>query len=176
MVDSISHLKAMEDRFVASLRQLLEKKAWTVYRLAKESGVSEGHLRNILSGKREPTDEVLAKLAPALEASFDQLKAWADADRLGDEGLARLRKYVLAKQEEAHETRTRFVEKRGYMELIRDELERLSQLPADHPDRAKIGDLLERNKQLDAELREELAEVDKQLDELIAFRDRFKDL
>lgn len=78
--ECISELAPMESLFANSLLRQLEQKKWTVYRLAKESGVTEGHLRNIISGKRSPTDEVLSKLAPALAVPLDQLKAWARAE------------------------------------------------------------------------------------------------
>lgn len=41
----------------------------------------------IETGKRAATPEVIAKLAPVLQMPTDELQAWADADRIGEERL-----------------------------------------------------------------------------------------
>lgn len=82
-------------RFAEKLSQARAAKDWSKYRLAKETGFSEAYIGQLESGKGSPSPEALGRLSQALEVPLDELQAWADADRLGDEGLARLKRYVL---------------------------------------------------------------------------------
>ena len=88
------NLEKMKRTFAERLGQLMTEKGLTAYRVSKETEVSEGHLSNMLKGRRPPTDEVLSKLAPVLGVPFDELKAWANADKLGAEELAAIRQYI----------------------------------------------------------------------------------
>ncbi|MFR4583822.1 helix-turn-helix domain-containing protein [Clostridium cadaveris] len=52
--------------------KLLEAKGWTKYKLAKESGIPQSSLHDILSGKiKNPTGERLKSIADALGVSVD---------------------------------------------------------------------------------------------------------
>lgn len=82
-------------RFGERLRAIREKVGLSGYRVASDAGVDGGLYAKIETGQRHPTDDVLSKLAPVLGIPFDELKAWADADRLGQEGIERLKRFVL---------------------------------------------------------------------------------
>lgn len=71
--------------FGQRLQRLIDERGSTKYRLGKESGVQQDLIGKIVRGDRSATDEVLAKLAPALGVPYDQLKAWARADGMGEE-------------------------------------------------------------------------------------------
>lgn len=79
----------MELTFGEHLHKTLVERGLTKYRLWKLSGVSESLLGRIERGEREPTDEVLRKLAGVQELGvpYAQLRAWADTDLLGEERL-----------------------------------------------------------------------------------------
>ncbi|MDP4147426.1 MAG: helix-turn-helix transcriptional regulator [Bacillota bacterium] len=52
----------------------MDKKGWTKYKLAKEAGIGQSTLSEILSGKKKnPSVNTLQKIASALEVSFDEL-------------------------------------------------------------------------------------------------------
>lgn len=79
----------------SKLRSLLDSSGMTAYRLAKNSGVPSSNLSDFLNGKKMPTDDVLSKLAPVLGVEFDELRAYADFERIGGEaGLARIQRYL----------------------------------------------------------------------------------
>lgn len=77
------------------LRDLIASSGLTAYRVAADSGVPRSNLSDYLNGKKFPSDDVLAKLAPVLGVPLEQLQAWADAERLGAERLDGIEKYVL---------------------------------------------------------------------------------
>jgi transcriptional regulator with XRE-family HTH domain len=58
--------------------------------LAEQSSVQQALLSLLEAGKREPTDEVLGKLAPALGIGFWELKQATFDDRISDEEAAAL--------------------------------------------------------------------------------------
>jgi transcriptional regulator with XRE-family HTH domain len=66
----------------------------TAYRVSLDSGIDRALYSKIESGKRPATDDVLQKLAPVLDEDFDKLKAWADLDRLGAEGIERIKTHA----------------------------------------------------------------------------------
>lgn len=65
------------------------------YKVAIEAGVDRAFLNQILAGKKPISADVIDKVAPVLGLDAEELKAWADADRLGEEGIERLKKFVL---------------------------------------------------------------------------------
>lgn len=84
--------------FGKRLQELIDERGITKYRLGKESGVSENLIGKIVRGERNPTDEVIAKLAPVLGIAVSEMQAWADADRLGDDRLRAVQEHVVAPQ------------------------------------------------------------------------------
>lgn len=55
------------------LETLLNEKGWTKYRLAKESGLAQATVHDILSGKKvNPNANTLAKIADALGVSVNE--------------------------------------------------------------------------------------------------------
>lgn len=82
--------------FGPRLEQARQALGLSKYRVAKDAKLNESYYGKLERGAAPPpSDDVLSDLAPVLGVDFDQLKAWADADRLGDEGLERLKRYVL---------------------------------------------------------------------------------
>lgn len=67
----------------------------TAYRLARETGISEAHVYNVLNGKREATDDVLERIAPHLGVSLAELLARRDVSALGPQGMERIKRYAL---------------------------------------------------------------------------------
>ena len=64
----------MEDsKFAALIKSSLEKKGWTISRLAEESGVTTITIRNALAGKHNANVLTLSALSKALEIDFDEL-------------------------------------------------------------------------------------------------------
>lgn len=67
-----------------NIQRLIEERGWTIYRLAKESGVTVSALYNIGKKRQGPYVETLVKLADALNVSLDELvrekEAAADYD------------------------------------------------------------------------------------------------
>lgn len=100
-------------KFGERLRAIREKLGLSGYRVAADAGVDGGLYAKIETGKRHPTDEVLSKLSPVLGVPLDELKAWANADKLGKDGLEGLKRYVLMPEEEAA-----FQEWRRLMDLL----------------------------------------------------------
>lgn len=88
----------MPQQFAERLIALRTSRGLSCNRLSHLADVDQSTLNKIELGKRSPTDDVLSKLAPVLAVPYDQLKAWADADRLGDEGLERLARHIPALQ------------------------------------------------------------------------------
>lgn len=62
----------------ARLRQLLEERGWTAYRLAKESGLSESTLANIFKRNTVPSISTLEAVCAAFGISLAQF--FADQD------------------------------------------------------------------------------------------------
>ena len=76
------------------LAGLLDRRGLTGYRLAKASGMTPGHVSNVLTGKRPITREFLEKFSQVSGHDIDELLAWLDAERLGAEGLDRLGRWL----------------------------------------------------------------------------------
>lgn len=76
----------------------------TVHGLALDARIGPSNVYGMLSGRRKPsrrkaeddTDGDIEKIARVewLKVSEDELKAWADVDRIGLDGIARLRRHV----------------------------------------------------------------------------------
>lgn len=81
--------------FGQKLARAIEVAGLTKYKLAKLSGVSDAHLTNLTSGKRDPTDDIMQKLAPHLGVPLKDLRLWADLEHLGYEGLVRVEEYII---------------------------------------------------------------------------------
>ena len=57
------------------IEQQLKSKGWSVYRLAKKSGVSQSNLSNLKTGRlKEMSWTNMCKLADALEVSLDEFR------------------------------------------------------------------------------------------------------
>ena len=79
--------------FGRKLVELREARGLSCNRLALQAGVNQPLLTQIELGKRRPTEDLVAKVACALDTPVDVLQAWADLDRMGlerSEALARL--------------------------------------------------------------------------------------
>jgi len=55
------------------IKKCREAKGWSQYRLAKESGVSQGRISEIEAGKGSPSLGTLRALAKALGVTLDEL-------------------------------------------------------------------------------------------------------
>ncbi|MRN51956.1 helix-turn-helix domain-containing protein [Paenibacillus monticola] len=60
-------------RIEENMQRLINKKNWTIYRLAKESNVAVSALYNIGKKRQGPYAETLIKLADALGVTVDEL-------------------------------------------------------------------------------------------------------
>lgn len=56
-----------------NIQRFIDEKGWTIYRLAKESGVTVSALYNIGKKRQGPYAETLVKLADALGVTLDEL-------------------------------------------------------------------------------------------------------
>lgn len=56
-----------------NIEALLQKKGWSRYRLAKQSGISEQTIRNIMEQLHEPRLSIVATLANALGVTPNRL-------------------------------------------------------------------------------------------------------
>lgn len=56
-----------------NMQRLIDERGWTIYRLAKESGVTVSALYNIGKKRQGPYVETAVKLADALNVSLDEL-------------------------------------------------------------------------------------------------------
>lgn len=82
----------MAQPFTDYLRSMLEAGGVTAYRLAKLTGMSEGHVSNLLKGRREFTDDVVERIAEALNIDPEEMKARRDVETLA-ENIERIRQY-----------------------------------------------------------------------------------
>ena len=58
--------------------QLLQEKRITAYRIAKETGISQGLMNEYKSGKKSPNIQNLVKIADYLDCSIDYLLGRTD--------------------------------------------------------------------------------------------------
>lgn len=72
------------------LKASRESKGLSGYRVSAEAGIDRGLYAKIETGQRQPTDDVLTKLAPVLEIPLDELRAWAEADRIQEQRVAKM--------------------------------------------------------------------------------------
>jgi len=61
-----------KEKFYTRLDQLLEQNNWTVYRLAKEAGLSTSTIYNLLKRKSEPKMETFLKLVRAFHLTVEE--------------------------------------------------------------------------------------------------------
>ncbi len=54
-----------------ALRRMRERSGLSVTALAREAGISQPHLTNIETGDRQPSPEVLVRLAAVLKAALE---------------------------------------------------------------------------------------------------------
>ena len=55
------------------LKNLRQSKGITVYRLSQETGISQNHIRELESGKRNPSVETLRRLCDALAVNLSEM-------------------------------------------------------------------------------------------------------
>lgn len=55
------------------LKDLRQSKGITVYRLSQETGISQNHIRELESGKRNPSVETLRRLCDALGVNLSEM-------------------------------------------------------------------------------------------------------
>ena len=64
--------------FTEYFREILQNKAITGYRIAKETGISQGLMAAYIRGERFPTINNLVKIADYLDCSVDYLLCRTD--------------------------------------------------------------------------------------------------
>ena len=67
------------------IRELMEARGWTIYRLAKETGVSWSTIRNMFDRNTEPTVPTLEALCKGLNISLAELLLGDGYPELSDE-------------------------------------------------------------------------------------------
>lgn len=91
------------------IRALMEARGWTVYRLAKESGVSWSTVRNMFNRNTEPTVPTLEALCKGLGITLTELLLGTDYPELNDQ-----QKELLARWEQLSPN-----DKELYLDLLR---------------------------------------------------------
>ena len=69
----------------SKIRALMEERGWTVYRLAKESGVSWSTIRNMFDRNTEPTVPTVEALCKGLGITLEELLLGEGFTALDDE-------------------------------------------------------------------------------------------
>lgn len=85
MLETLEKPRKLASMFAEALRAALIEKGKTKYRVAEDSGVSEGMLSRYAKGERVPSDETIDRIAAVLALDPEPFKAAAAADRLGVE-------------------------------------------------------------------------------------------
>jgi len=75
------------------IRILMEKRGWTMYQLAKESGVSWSTIRNMFQRNTAPTVPTLEALCNGLEISMAELLLGPDYPELSNETKELIRRW-----------------------------------------------------------------------------------
>ena len=70
---------------LARLRQLLEERGWTEYRLARESGLSDSTIKNIYKRNTQPTIDTLDTICRGFGITLSQFFAEGDMVELTPE-------------------------------------------------------------------------------------------
>jgi transcriptional regulator with XRE-family HTH domain len=79
--------------FAELLRQARERLGKSQNQLALDAGEEQALINKVESGKRLPTRRLIQNLAPVLSVAAAELQAAADADALGFDRVASLRKF-----------------------------------------------------------------------------------
>lgn len=82
-----------------TIQDAIDRLGLTQYRVAAEAGIDRAFFHRVLTAERPLSYELIDKLAPVLKLDPDKLKAQVDADRLGEEGLERLKRYIYVPSE-----------------------------------------------------------------------------
>lgn len=72
---------------IEAVRQALDAKGKTPYWLAKQAGISQGHMTNLMSGHRKFTADTIDQVASVLPIDAGALKAAIGQERLAKMGL-----------------------------------------------------------------------------------------
>lgn len=82
--------------FGQRLREHREARGILSAAAAKAVKLQPSNYSAIENGRRDPQDDFLQELAsvPELGLTYDELRTWADLDRLGEAGLKRLKTYA----------------------------------------------------------------------------------
>ena len=85
----------MENEILARVRELCNKRGWTTYRLALESGIGQTTLSNLFKRNNIPTIPTLERICAGFGISLSQFFADdRDATHLTDEQQEILKRYV----------------------------------------------------------------------------------
>jgi transcriptional regulator with XRE-family HTH domain len=85
----------MENEILAHVRELCDKRSWTIYRLAVESGVGQTTLSNLFKRNNIPTIPTLERICAGFGISLSQFFADdKEAQPLTDEQRELLRRYI----------------------------------------------------------------------------------
>ena len=83
-------MACMAPTFGERLRARVADLGLSGYKVIQRSGISQGLYYKIENDTQDPGRDSLEKLAPALELPVDELQAWVDADKLGEERVGAL--------------------------------------------------------------------------------------
>lgn len=93
------NLEAVQSLFSRNLTEARNATGMSRYRLAVLAGMSQQAMFAVETGTRPPSEANLKALAAVAELGipYERLRAWADLDRLGQEGMANMIKAGLFK-------------------------------------------------------------------------------
>lgn len=75
--------------FADKVKEALDRLGKNPLWLSSKTGFSDAHVYNVLNGIRRPTPKVVAKFSEALGFDASQMQSWVEADRLGEDGVAK---------------------------------------------------------------------------------------